>query len=89
MFMKVMITSIIFTLFACSALAGTVNINSANAKQIESSLKGIGLSKAIAIVEYREQNGPFQTVDELANVKGIGKKTVERNRQDIKLSTDD
>ncbi|KAF1684865.1 competence protein ComEA [Pseudoxanthomonas broegbernensis] len=67
-------------------LAGTafaadkVDINTADAAQLERVLVGIGSSKAEAIVEYRSANGPFKSADELALVKGIGLKTVERNR---------
>jgi competence protein ComEA len=67
------------------ALAGPVDINSADAETISAELKGIGLAKAQAIVEYRKEHGPFKSVDELANVKGIGARTVEMNRQDILL----
>ncbi|VAW44316.1 hypothetical protein MNBD_GAMMA02-1212 [hydrothermal vent metagenome] len=71
-------------LLAQSALAA-VNVNKADAAQIAEELKGIGLSKATAIVEYRTQNGPFKTVEQLSEVKGIGLKTVEKNRADILL----
>ena len=42
-------------------------------------------TKAAAIVAYRKTNGPFRSIDELANVKGIGTKTVEKNRTNLKL----
>ena len=50
-----------------------VSLNSASAEQL-SSLPGIGLKKAEAIVAYRELNGEFESVEELVNVKGIGPK---------------
>jgi competence protein ComEA len=56
-----------------------LNINTANAQQISAALKGIGLKKAQAIVEYRENYGNFTHVDELTAVKGIGKSTLEKN----------
>ena len=65
--------------------AGPVDINTADAKTIARELKGIGLSRAQAIVEYRQKNGPFKSADELANVKGVGMKVVEQNRPNIKL----
>jgi competence protein ComEA len=65
--------------------ADKVDINSADAAQLEKSLVGIGPSKAEAIVEYRKANGPFKSADELALVKGIGLKTVERNRDLIAI----
>ena len=68
-------------LLAGSAFAADkVDINRADAAQLEASLVGIGPAKAQAIVEHRNANGPFKSADELALVKGIGLKTVERNR---------
>ena len=65
--------------------AQPVNVNSASAEEIADSLKGIGLSKAEAIVSYRKDNGQFKHVDELINVKGIGIRTVDINRKYILL----
>ena len=56
-----------------SAVASTVNINSANAAEFEA-LPGIGTKTAALIVEYRQKNGPFKKVEELMNVRGIGEK---------------
>ncbi|USD64471.1 ComEA family DNA-binding protein [Vibrio sp. SCSIO 43136] len=63
----------------------TVNINTATAQELATLLKGIGQSKAEKIVEYRDANGKFKSADELAEVKGIGNATVEKNRERIKL----
>lgn len=68
------------------AWAGPVNVNSADAETISSELKGVGLSKANAIVDYRKKHGPFRSADDLSLVKGIGERTVELNRDDIKVS---
>ncbi|MBT8090624.1 MAG: helix-hairpin-helix domain-containing protein [Gammaproteobacteria bacterium] len=68
------------------ALAGPVNVNTADAETISAELKGVGLSKARAIVEYRKKHGPFKTADDLSLVKGIGERTVEINRRDIQVS---
>ena len=65
------------------ALAGPVNVNTADAETISESLQGVGLSKARAIVEYRQKHGPFKAPDELSLVKGIGVRTVELNRGNI------
>lgn len=62
-----------------------VNINTANAETIAQTLKGIGLRRAEAIVAYRESHGPFQSVDELSNVKGVGSKILEANRSRVSL----
>ena len=68
-----------------TALAGPVNINTANAEEISAELKGIGLSKAKAIVEYRKKHGPFRAPEDLSLVKGIGERTVEINLADIRV----
>ena len=77
-------------LYACLlpvwTLAGPVNINTADAHTISAELKGVGLSKAEAIVEYRKKHGPFKSADDLSLVKGIGDRTVEINRNDIRVS---
>ena len=70
-------------LFPLSAIAGPVKVNTADAETMSDELQGVGLSKAQAIVEYREKNGPFQSADELAEVKGIGARTVEINMTNI------
>ena len=64
-------------------LAAPVNVNTADAQAIADALQGVGLSKAKAIVEYREKHGPFKSADDLSLVKGIGERTVEINREDI------
>lgn len=60
-----------------------VDINNADAETLASSIDGVGERKAQAIVEYREVNGPFARVDDLANVKGIGSRTVANNRDNL------
>jgi competence ComEA-like helix-hairpin-helix protein len=60
-----------------------VNINSADADALSQALINIGPSKAAAIVAYRKQHGAFRTADQLAEVKGVGLKTVEKNRDRI------
>lgn len=62
-----------------------VNINKANAAQMASMLKGVGLKKAQAIIDYRTQYGEFSSIDELTAVKGIGEKTVQKNRSKIAI----
>jgi len=55
-----------------------VNINLASAEVLAEALDGVGLAKAYRIIEYREAHGPFEHVDELAAVQGIGEATVEK-----------
>ena len=85
--MKLLSSSLALLLLALppSGWGGPVNINSADAATIARELKGIGLSKAEAIVEYRQKHGPFRSADELAQVRGIGQKTIEHNRADIRI----
>lgn len=60
-------------------VTATVNINTASADELSSGLKGVGPAKAQAIIDYRTQYGPFKSVEELAEVKGIGTATLEKN----------
>ena len=60
-----------------------VNLNQADAETIAATMKGVGLSKAKAIVSYRDEHGPFEQIDDLVHVKGIGQKTVEKNRDNM------
>ena len=76
---------ILLVLFSFNAFAEPVNINKASAQEIADSLNGIGIKKAEAIVDYRKKEGNFSSPDELSNVKGIGEKTVAKNKKDIKL----
>ena len=65
---------------------GTININEADAETTANQLLGIGLRRAQAIVEYRETYGPFYSAEELKVVKGVGSKTVESNRERIRVN---
>lgn len=62
-----------------------VNINTADAETLVQVLKGVGPSKARAIVEYRETYGQFEAIEELQAVKGIGPSIVDKNRNLIVL----
>ncbi|WP_371922655.1 ComEA family DNA-binding protein [Simiduia sp. 21SJ11W-1] len=68
-----------------TAQVQTVNINTATAEQLAAALKGVGLKKAQAIIEYRNKVGKFVKVEQLAEVKGIGAATIEKNRTRITL----
>jgi competence protein ComEA len=76
---------LIASLLPVLAFAGSVDINKADAATIAKELSGIGLSRAQAIVAYREKNGNFKAIEDLRKVKGIGAKTLERNRANIRL----
>lgn len=66
---------------------GLVNINTADQAELES-LPGVGAVKAEAILEYRSKNGPFQSIEELLEVDGIGEKTLDKLRDLITISTE-
>lgn len=71
-------------LLAGSAVASEkVNINTADAATLDRVLLNIGPAKAEAIVAHRNANGPFKSAEQLALVKGIGLKTIEKNRDRI------
>ena len=76
---------LLLSLCAVNAIASPVNVNTADAKTISEALSGIGMKKAEAIVKYRTEKGLFKTAEDLANVAGIGEKTVEKNKNDILL----
>jgi competence protein ComEA len=71
---------IFFLFFIISSVLAIVDINNADAKSF-TELKGVGVKKSEEIVEYRDENGCFSSIDSLKKVKGIGPKTVEKNRQ--------
>ncbi|PAW51917.1 competence protein ComEA [Pseudomonas moraviensis] len=63
-----------------------VDLNGADAATLQKELAGVGEAKAKAIVAYRETNGPFTSVDELLEVKGIGKAILDRNRDKLEVN---
>lgn len=78
---------LICSLLPATVWAGPVDINSADAATIARELQGIGLSKAQEIVAYREKNGAFKNAEDLRKIKGIGAKTLERNRANIRMDS--
>ena len=91
--MKNLSQSLLVLLFTVAlplaAIAGPVDINTADAATISAELQGVGMSKAQAIVEYRKSHGPFKSYDDLTLVKGIGVRTVEINRANILFKSAD
>ncbi|MCW8929213.1 MAG: helix-hairpin-helix domain-containing protein [Gammaproteobacteria bacterium] len=71
--------------FSTASIAQEVNINKADAQSIADSLNGIGLKKAEAIVAWRTEHGNFMDLASLESVKGIGIKTIEKNKNDIQF----
>ncbi len=75
------------TLFgAALPAAAAVNINTANKDELVA-LPGIGPAKAQAILDYRKQNGPFKSIDDLKNVKGIGAKRLDKLRHELSVGS--
>ncbi len=82
---KTLLASLVLSLaLALPAFAAEqVDINSADARTLAEGLNGVGMSKAEAIVAYRDEHGPFANAEDLTQVKGIGEKIVEKNRDNI------
>ncbi len=79
--------AIAFLLMAWSAFAGVVvNLNTATPEELSNALQGVGQARAEAIVKYRDTHGPFQSFDDLKNVKGIGDKIIENNKSRMRLN---
>ncbi|GAB2522780.1 ComEA family DNA-binding protein [Lysobacter humi (ex Lee et al. 2017)] len=72
--------------YAAGTPTQRVNVNAADAATLDRVLVNVGPAKAQAIVDYRKANGPFRSIDQLALVKGIGLKTIERNRDRIVIA---
>lgn len=75
--------SAILLALSAATYAAPVDINSADAALLAQSIKGVGDKRAEAIVAYRNEHGPFKSVDDLAKVPGIGAKVVEQNRANL------
>ncbi len=73
--------------FSTLSLAVQVNINTADAQTMSQHIRGIGLKKAYAIIQYRLKNGKFKTVQDLVKVKGIGPKLIQKNKDVLTTET--
>ena len=82
---KVLLMSAILGL--STTVLAVVDINTANQEELQT-LKGIGAKKAADIIAYREAHGGFKSVEELLNVKGVGKATLEKLRTEIVVEGD-
>ena len=69
-----------------SFIAESININTADKEALMSVIKGVGHKKAEAIIDYRKENGPFKSIDELSNVKGIGPAMIDKHREMLSTS---
>ncbi len=84
MYFRKILFSFLLLLPIAAFASPEVDINSADSETLVDLLDGIGPQKAMAIVRYRQENGMFSSVEELTEVKGIGEKTLELNRERIK-----
>ncbi|MEX2525740.1 MAG: ComEA family DNA-binding protein [Gammaproteobacteria bacterium] len=75
---KILLTSFLFFSLQLAA-ADRINVNTADAETLMS-IQGVGEKRAEAIIDYREENGPFSSVEELMNVDGVGQMTLDNNR---------
>lgn len=75
----------IMAILASAWAMAVINLNTATSQQLQE-LKGIGASKAADIIAYRQANSGFKSVDDLLNVKGIGKKTLDNIRSELTVS---
>ncbi|QDQ27874.1 helix-hairpin-helix domain-containing protein [Chitinimonas arctica] len=82
--MKNLLLALVSALASVYVMA-VVNLNTATQAELET-LKGVGPSKAKAIVDYRQKNGAFKSVDELDNVPGFGKATLDKLRPELTVS---
>ncbi len=85
LFFSLLLSLACFGNFALADENPPININTADATTLSEGLKGVGPSKAEAIIAYRESYGPFQAVEELTAVKGIGESLLSKNRDKIIL----
>jgi len=74
-------------LVSMQVYADPVDINTADVSILAGAIDGVGEKKAATIVAYRDAHGPFNSVDELSKVKGIGAVTVDKNRHNLMVVT--
>lgn len=63
-----------------------IDINTATAEEFAAAMTGVGIKKARAIVAYRDENGPFVTIEDLVKVRGIGNATLDSNRHRLSVT---
>lgn len=83
--LKAFTALLLLALCGSASAAATVNVNTADAATLDRALVGVDRGAAKAIVEYRRRHGPFRSAEQLAMVRGIGMRTVERNANRIVL----
>ncbi|MEM7209619.1 MAG: helix-hairpin-helix domain-containing protein [Pseudomonadota bacterium] len=77
------VVAAVLLFFSSFSYANPVNINLASAAELSDAISGVGLAKAQAIVDYREEYGEFKSVEELTKVSGIGEGILSKNRENL------
>lgn len=83
--MKTILSFFALGIFGINMAFAAVNLNTATATDLDG-IKGIGPSKAKAIIDYRSKNGPFKSVEDLKNVKGFGEKSIAKLKGELTVS---
>ena len=83
--MKTILSFLALGIFGINMAFAAVNLNTATAGDLDG-IKGIGPSKAKAIIDYRSKNGPFKSVEDLKNVKGFGEKSIAKLKAELTVS---
>ncbi len=85
--LKPLVQSLVVSVLPAVVWAGPVNINTADAETLAAELDGVGFTRAEAIVEDRQVNGPFRQPEDLGRVKGVGQWIVDQNRANIRVES--
>ena len=83
--MKTILSFLALGLFGINMAFAAVNLNTATASDLDG-IKGIGPSKAKAIIDFRSKNGSFKSVEDLKNVKGFGEKSIAKLKGELTVS---
>lgn len=83
--LNTLILALVLLLPLAAPAASPVNINTADKETLITAISGVGEKKAEAIIEYREQHGPFKSVDEITKIKGIGQGILDKNRENLSV----
>lgn len=83
--LNTLILALVLLLPLAASAASPVNINTADKETLITAISGVGEKKAEAIIEYREQHGPFKSVDEITKIKGIGQGILDKNRENLSV----
>ena len=83
--LNTLILTLVLLLPLAAPAASPININTADKATLITAISGVGEKKAEAIIEYREQHGPFKSVDEITKIKGIGQGILDKNRENLSV----